>query len=91
MYKEYKTSIYSILTGILITLITGLFPNVFLLGVSYFGYFLPWLSKIVYPGATLNVIWVNLLVDVVIWSVLIYLAIVSTEEGKKKPVRKRKT
>jgi len=91
MCKEYKTPIYSILAGILITLITGLFPNVFLLGVSYWGYFLPWLSKVAYPGATLNVKWVNLFVNIVIWSVLLYLAIVSIEEDKaKKPIRKRK-
>jgi hypothetical protein len=90
MCKKYKIPIYSILAGILITLITGLFPNVFLLGVSYWGYFLPWLSKVVYPGATLNVIWINLFVNIVIWSVLLYLAIVSIEEGKKKkPIRKR--
>jgi hypothetical protein len=92
MCKEYKTPIYSILVGTLITLITGLFPNVFLLGVSYWGYFLPWLNKVVYPGATLNVIWVNLFVNIVIWSVLLYLAIISIEEEKvkKKPIRKAK-
>ncbi len=91
MCEEYKTPVYSIIAGMLITLITGLFPNVFLLGVSYWGYFLPWLSKVIYPGAALNVIWVNFFVDIVIWSVLLYLAIVSIEEGKvKKPIRKRK-
>ena len=90
MCKKYKIPVYSILAGMFITLITGLFPNVFLLGVSYWGYFLPWLSKVVYPGATLNVKWVNLFADIVIWSVLLYLAIVSIEEDKtKKRVRKR--
>ena len=91
MCEEYKAPICSILAGTFITLITGLFPNVFLLGVSYWGYFLPWLNRLVYLGATLNVIWVNLFVDIVIWSVLLYLAIISIEEGKsKKPIRKRK-
>jgi hypothetical protein len=92
MCKEYKIPIYSTLTGILITLLTGLFPNVFLLGVSYFGYFLPWLRRIVYPGAPLEVLWINFFVNIVIWSVLIYLAMVSIEEEKvkKKPIRKRK-
>ena len=75
-----------------ITLITALFPNVFLLGVSYFGYFLPWLKRIVYPGAPLEVIWINFIVNIVIWSVLIYLAIISVEEGKtkKKLIKKAK-
>lgn len=90
MCKKYKTPIYSILTGMLITLITGLFPNVFLLGVSYWGYFLPWLSRVVYLGATLNVIWINLFVNIVIWSVLLYLAIVSIEEGKVKKHRRKR-
>jgi hypothetical protein len=89
MCKEYKTPIYSILAGLLITLITGLFPNVFLLGISYFGYFLPWLRRTAYAGASLEVVWVNLFVDIVIWSVLLYLAIVSIEEKPKKRVRKR--
>jgi len=93
MCKEYRIPIYSILTGILITLITGLFQNVFLSGVSYWGYFLPWLSKAVYPGATLNVKWVNLFADIVIWSVFIYLALISVEEEekKKRATRKRPT
>ena len=90
MCKQYKIPAYSVLTGIIITLITALFPNVFLLGVSYFGYFLPWLRR-TYLGAPIEVMWVNFFVDVVIWSVLLYLAIVSIEEDKlNRSVRKRK-
>jgi hypothetical protein len=92
MCKEYKLSIYSITTGIIITLITGLIPNVFLLGVNYWGYFLPWLKRIVYPGAPLEVSWIYFLVDMVIWSVFVYLTILSVveEEAKKRPARKRR-
>lgn len=91
MCKEYKVPIYSILTGILITLITGVFQNVFLLGVSYWGYFLPWLRRIVYPGSSLEILWVYFIADIIIWSVFIYLAIISVEEeeAKKRATRKR--
>jgi hypothetical protein len=92
MCKEYKIPFYSLLAGILITLITSLFPNVFLWGVSYWGYLLPWLKRAAYPGSPTDILWINFFVNIVIWSVLIYLAIVSIEEGKgkKKPIRKIK-
>jgi hypothetical protein len=89
MHKEYKLTIYSILTGILITLITALFPNVFLLGVSYWGYFLPWIKKIVYPGAPIEIMWINFFANIVIWSVFMYLTFIGIEEKPKKRARKR--
>ncbi|NIO44675.1 MAG: hypothetical protein GTN36_03940 [Candidatus Aenigmarchaeota archaeon] len=89
MCKQYKIPIYSLLTGIIITLITALFPNVFLVGVSHWGYLLPWLRRVVYPGAAFEVLWVYFLSDIVIWSVLIYLALISVKEEKKKPVIKK--
>lgn len=90
MCKQYKIPIYSLLTGIIITLITGFFPNVFLGKYSYSGYFLPWSKKIIYPGAPLEISWIYFIVDIVIWSVFIYLALLSVgEEKKEKTVRKR--
>lgn len=44
----------------------------------------------VYLGAPLEIIWINFIVDIIIWSVLIYLGLVSIEEEKKKPVKKKK-
>jgi uncharacterized membrane protein len=90
MCKEYKLSIYSVITGILITLITGTIPNFFLIGVKYWGYFLPWL-RLVYSGS-LEVSWIYFFVDAVIWSVFVYLTILSVveEEAKKRPARKRR-
>ena len=92
MCKEYIVPAYAIVTGILITLITGIFPNMFLLGVNYWGYFLPWLQRIVYPGAPLQVMWIYLTIDVIVWSVLVYLTLLSVveEEKKKRPARKRR-
>jgi len=90
MCKQYKIPIYSILTGIVITLITGFFPNVFLLGVSYWGYLLPWAMRTVYPGAPFEILWINFIVDIIIWSVLIYLTLLSVEEEKRKTVKVKK-
>ena len=89
MCKQYKIPIYSILTGIILTLITGFFPNVFLIGITYWGYLLPWMSRIDYLGAPLEIIWINLLADIIIWSMLIYLALVSVEEEKMKTVKEK--
>jgi len=89
MYKQYKIPIYSLLTGIIITLITALFPNVFLMGISHWGYLLPWLRRVVYPGAPLEILWVYFISDIIIWSVLIYLALISVEEEKKKEIEKK--
>ena len=94
MCKQYKIPIYSILTGIIITLLTALFPNVFLLGVSYWGYLLPWLRQLVYPGSKLEIIWVNFFVNILIWSVILYMALLSVSEAEakkaKRPVRRIK-
>jgi len=90
MYQQYKIPIYSLLTGIIITLITGFFPNVFIIGTQHWGYLLPWMSQIVYPGAPLEIMWINFIVDIVIWSVLMYLAFLSVEEEKEKPVEIKK-
>jgi len=90
MSEQYKISIYSLITGIIITLITGFFPNVFLIGVSYWGYLLPWTKQIVYPGAPFEILWINFIVDIIIWSVLVYLTLIGIEEReKKKPVKKK--
>ncbi|NIM47585.1 MAG: hypothetical protein GTN40_05525 [Candidatus Aenigmarchaeota archaeon] len=87
MCKQYKIPICSLLTGIIITLITGFFPNVFLLGVSYRGYLLPWMRSVVYPGAPFEILWIYFLTDIIIWTVLIYLALLSVQEEKKQPVK----
>ena len=92
MCNQYKIPIYSLVTGIVLTLITGMFPNVFLLSYGTWGYFLPWAKRALQFMAPFEIIWINFIVDVIIWSVLIYLAILSIEEEKvkKKPVKKKR-
>jgi len=76
----------ALLAGLCVTLLSGLLynrtiygelPNVRvasepILGVGYWGYILPWLRKVVYPGSSLQVIWRNLCVDVAIWGLAVY-------------------
>ena len=59
--------------GILVTGLTGLINNTpeGLVGAVHYGYPLPWLYQVVYPGAPMQVDTVKLLVDVAIWSVII--------------------
>ena len=55
--------------GVIITLISGLLPNMptQLLGVGYWGYPLPWIKQVVYPGAPKVIIWHFLILDWIIW------------------------
>jgi hypothetical protein len=59
--------------GILVTGLTGLINNTpeGLVGAVHYGYPLPWLYQVVYPGAPMQVDPVILLVDIAIWSVII--------------------
>jgi hypothetical protein len=43
-----------------------------MLGVGQWGYVLPWLRRIVYPGSPLEVVWQNLVADLTIWTLLSY-------------------
>ena len=59
--------------GVLVTGLTGLINNTpeGLVGAVHYGYPLPWLYQVVYPGAPMQVDPVILLVDIAIWSVII--------------------
>jgi hypothetical protein len=58
--------------GILVTGLTGLINNTpeGLVGAVHYGYPLPWLYQVVYPGAPMQVDPVILLVNIATWSVL---------------------
>jgi len=59
----------SLIIGGFITFFLGLLPNIprNLLGVSYWGYPLPWIKQVVYPGAPKVIIWHFLILDWLIW------------------------
>lgn len=85
MYFKRKTLIYSVLIGLSITLLSSLitnntvigeFPDITfvsipMLGVSYWGYPLPWMKLIIYPGEVKEPIWIHFIIDIVYWTVLI--------------------
>jgi len=59
--------------GVLVTALTGLVNNTpaGLLGAVHYGYPLPWLYQVVYPGAPMQVDPMILVMDIVMWSVII--------------------
>ena len=86
MKKIQKITICSILIGIAVTLVSGAFPNHNVVGdfpnikvvypypppgMSYWGYLLPWLKRVVImPIPPKTIIWQNLIIDLVVWSIV---------------------
>jgi hypothetical protein len=93
---EMKTKvIYSVIGGIIISLITGLFQSPFymILGANYYGVPFPWLSQMVLgPGYTApyNVIWFSVFFNTVIWAVVVFIGIELFEIGTKKEIKHKK-
>ncbi|VVB75601.1 Uncharacterised protein [Candidatus Tiddalikarchaeum anstoanum] len=87
---ELKTKIiYSVIGGLCISLLTGLFqtPYYAILGANLWGLPFPWLTQAVLGpdvAAPFNIIWVSVFFNVVIWSVVLFLGIELFEIGKKK-------
>jgi hypothetical protein len=73
--------ILSIALGIVIALITGLFPHTTegMIGVRKWGYPFYWLSQVVYPGAKINLNWSNLIIDILILVISTFLILVGLE------------
>jgi hypothetical protein len=71
--KTFKILALALGLGVLATSLTGLINNTpeGLVGAVHYGYPLPWLYQVVYPGAPMQVDAVILLVDIAIWSIII--------------------
>ena len=81
--------VYSLLIGLVVTAVSGISANQIiagelpsvqlvmqpLLGVNYWGYMLPWLKQIVYPGEVKRVIWQNFAADAVLWTIVAYIVL----------------
>ena len=84
--KIVKVFIISIILGIVITMITGLFLNQGqYLGSSRWGYPVYWLSQMVVGpeySPPLNVVWLNLLIDITIWSILFIVILIIVFRNK---------
>ena len=74
-----KTVIYSVIGGVVVTLLTGLISNTpaMLVGAMHYGYPLAWLVRLVlapeYFPWRVNV--PNLIVDLVIWIMIVGMAV----------------
>jgi len=85
MCVEKRAILRSSVIGLLLTLLTyfmynsvivGEFPYIMLasepmVGAGYWGYPLPWVKQIVYPGAVKQVIWSHFVLNIAYWSVLV--------------------
>jgi len=68
-----KRIIIAVIVGGIITLLTGLLSNQpDLLGVNYWGYPLPWLKQVVYPGTPKVILWDYLILDWLIWVGIVF-------------------
>lgn len=69
-------AIVSIVLGIVITLITGMIDiSGTLVGASNFGFPLAWVSMPVLATPVTNILWVNFIADVLIWSGIVFVII----------------
>ena len=86
MEKIQKTTIFSILIGITVTLVSGAFPNILgWVGGRYWGYLLPWLVEaLTWPPSPKKIIWQNLIIDLVVWSVIPFAVLTVFFRGKTK-------
>jgi hypothetical protein len=65
----------SILVGVVITLLSGLFPSpssYLLLGAAQWGMPLSWITQVIYPNAPKIFHWSEFTVDVGFWSFIFY-------------------
>ena len=62
----------SLILGGILTILSGIFPNVTLglLGVAYWGYPIPWIRQVVYPGSPRVILWHFFVLDWLIWMAL---------------------
>jgi len=67
-----KLMVLSAVTGLVITLITGLVDvtPMQLVGATWHGWPLAWFHVIVYPGSPISVNWLNLIDDIIVWFVI---------------------
>ena len=68
--------VYSVVGGIVFTLITALFPNTAKIGTSAHGYPFPWLAQPLYPlGSPMVLLLTGMIFDLLVWTVVAFLVI----------------
>jgi hypothetical protein len=85
--KTISRVVVSIVGGVIITLVTGLFSNTpgMLVGAEWYGFPLAWLIRmIVAPEYNpWKVEYVNFIADVVVWSVILFVIIFIVDKVRK--------
>jgi hypothetical protein len=83
-----RTVLIAIVGGVLLTLLTGVFSNTpeMMVGATHYGYPLPWLVRmIVAPEYFPWVVeYVNLVADVIVWSVIVGIVLLVVGAVRKK-------
>jgi hypothetical protein len=83
-----KTVIYSVIGGVVVTLLTGLISNTpaMLVGAMHYGYPLAWLMRLVLAPEYFpwRVIVPKLVVDLVIWIIIVGMAVTVLTRRKTK-------
>lgn len=76
----------SLVTGLVITLITGLVDvtPLKLVGATWHGWPLAWFYVIVYPGSPTSVNWLNFIGDIIAWFVIVLIAALVISKLKRK-------
>ena len=84
---KVKTLVWPALGGVVVALPTGLVSNMppMWLGATLYGYPLAWLSRLVLAPEYVpwRIDWANLIIDVVVWTVMIGLAMFILTRIKK--------
>jgi hypothetical protein len=89
MWVDRETIVFSFIIGLLITLLSSLlinnvvigeFPNIRFvsipfIGMTYYGYPLPWMKQAVVPGTVKELILTHLILDVAYWTGFVALII----------------
>jgi hypothetical protein len=85
--KTISRVVVSIVGGVIITVVTGLFPNTpgMLVGAEWYGFPLAWLIRmIVAPEYNpWRVEFLNFIADVVVWSVILFVIIFIADKARK--------
>jgi len=80
-----KFVVFSVVGGVVVTLLTGFLTNRVLLGAEHYGYPLDWLGRLVlapeYFPWRVNVL--NLIVDLAIWTIIAGIVIAVLTRGRK--------
>jgi hypothetical protein len=75
---ENKLIIFiSVITGLILNILLGFIPNSMgsLIGSQKWGYLFYWLSQAIYPGAPIEVLWLNLIINCIFWIFTFFLII----------------